>query len=73
MINLKKLRALAEAATRVEWLSTGVVVAAPDDGGMEYLVEQCYGTDSPNLDYIAAANPDVILQLLDMLEAKETK
>lgn len=67
-LDLKRLRKLAELATRGDWMSTGVVVCAPAEGGMEYLVEQCHGTDSPNLEFIASANPDVVLQLLDLLQ-----
>lgn len=72
-INLKRLRALAEAADRGEWESTGVVVCTPTEGGMKYLVEQCHGTDSPNLEYIASANPDVLLQLIDRIERLESR
>lgn len=67
ILNLRKLRKLALAATPGPWESTGVVIAAPAEGGMDYLLES-YVEDSPNLDYVAAIGPEVLLKLLDLVE-----
>lgn len=64
-MDLKKLEVLALRATPGEWMNTGVVVAVPRDGGMEYLLECCDGSaDHPNLAFVEAAQPAVVLELI---------
>jgi hypothetical protein len=68
MINLDTLEAKAIAAGgstfRGDWESTGVVIAAPDEGGMRYVLETCVGEDSPELAFVEAANPNTVLALI---------
>jgi hypothetical protein len=73
--DLDNLEARAIAAGggtfRGAWMSTGVVIAAPDIGGMRYVLETCVGEDSPELAFVEAANPNTVLALIKQLRAKE--
>lgn len=80
-MNLDHLAALAKAAgggtIKGDWESTGVVIAAPDQGGMEYLLETVAGEDHPALAgedhpalaFVEAANPNAILAMIEELRA----
>lgn len=74
MSSIAKLKELALAAGagtfRGDWESTGVVIAAPDEGGMHYLLEACHGkTDTPALAFVEAADPNMVLALCELAGA----
>ena len=77
MININELRRLAQAATPGPWVSQGRYIGTPRH--MSYIGEvrdQCGNwsdTEKSRADsaFIAAANPAVISELLDRLEAAE--
>jgi len=78
MIDINKLRRLVQAATPGPWVSHGRYIGTPRH--MSYIGEvrdQCGNwsdTEKSRSDaaYIAAANPAVINELLDRLEAAES-
>lgn len=73
LAKLKEAALAAGASTyRGDWESTGVVIAAPDLGGMEYLLEACHGkTDTPALAFVEAADPNTVLALCELADAVE--
>ena len=85
MIDINELRRLAQAATPGPWYATGKLtryVEARIDGGLIQEVAACgptkadggYGPQQEaNARLIAAANPAVISELLDRLEAAENE
>jgi hypothetical protein len=72
--NLEHLKALAIAAgagtIKGSWESTGVVIAALDQGGMEYLLETLVGENHPVLAFVEAFDPNTALKLLERLGAQ---
>jgi hypothetical protein len=64
-MNLTELEALAKlAGSRKTWLSNGYAVRVDNRGGREYWIGTCpLGV----ADYIAAANPDTILKLCELV------
>jgi len=69
----KALRSLAEAATPGPWEARGHAVGFPGTGlarGEFHVVADTY-EDPADARYIAAVSPDVVLALLDRLEAAE--
>lgn len=81
-VDLSALRKAAEAATRGTWDaqvmgSEGYRVLAPNpDSPVRRIVVAIVGhekweTDRANAEYIAAAGPEVVLELLDRLEQHE--
>lgn len=73
LTRIKELAQAAKTAAPGEWMSTGVVIASPTDGGMEYLLETCVGEDHPVLGFVAAAQPAAVLALVERLELVETR
>ena len=80
MIDLKELRGLAEKATQGKWIAYQQGNSVPShcvkSRGKEFgagLKNVC-GSISPktgNADYISAVQPDIMIELLDRLEAAE--
>ncbi|EOL9002660.1 ead/Ea22-like family protein [Cronobacter turicensis] len=75
MTDTAKLKAAALAATPGPWVETRGEVTTADyevDGGI-YLDHVCnceiIGTESPNAEFIALANPAAVLELIAALEA----
>jgi hypothetical protein len=74
--NPEHLKALAIAAGggtyKGDWKSTGVVIAASDEGGMHYLFQHVHGEiDTPALAFVEAANPNAVLALVEELRAAQ--
>ena len=71
---MKELRKLAEAATPGPWatllLANGADVRAPHASGGSCWVAETRSNDDAA--YIAAASPDVVLRLLDVVEKAKT-
>ena len=76
MSKLEELKAALEAATPGEWVSTGVVVAVPGDGGMDYLLQgRSDGVrNDPNIEFAALAHNmmPTLLEAADKLRIMET-
>lgn len=78
-IDKRALREAAEKATPGVWVEKRGEVTTEDYevGGATYLDLICeceiVGTESPNAEFIAAANPATVLALLDELEAKDNQ
>ena len=78
-INKQALREAAEKATQGPWVETcgDVTTADYEVEGVTFLDHICnceiIGTESPNAEFIAAANPATVLALLDKLEAAEKR
>lgn len=78
-INKQALREAAEKATQGPWIETcgEVTTADYEVEGITFLDHICnceiIGTESPNAEFIAAANPATVLALLDELEAKDKR
>ncbi|MCW1435513.1 ead/Ea22-like family protein [Citrobacter freundii] len=78
-LNKQALREAAEKATQGPWIETcgEVTTADYDIEGVTFLDHICnceiIGTESPNAEFIAAANPATVLALLDELEAAEKR
>ncbi|WP_275146877.1 ead/Ea22-like family protein [Citrobacter freundii] len=76
-LNKQALREAAEKATQGPWVETcgEVTTADYEVEGVTFLDHICnceiIGTESPNAEFIAAANPATVLALLDELEAKD--
>ncbi|EEA9447603.1 ead/Ea22-like family protein [Salmonella enterica subsp. enterica serovar Gatuni] len=76
-LNKQALREAAEKATQGPWVEKcgEVTTADYDVEGVTFLDHICnceiIGTESPNAEFIAAANPATVLVLLDELEAAE--
>ena len=74
MIDLKEIRAAAEAANQTKWKAYhdhGWLVVESDDGAVYVKVAKGSFALSPDAKHIATANPAAILALLDRLEAAE--
>ncbi|EKY0022244.1 ead/Ea22-like family protein [Citrobacter freundii] len=78
-LNKQALREAAEKATQGPWVETcgEVTTADYEVEGVTFLDHICnceiIGTESPNAEFIAAANPATVLALLDDLEAAEKR
>ncbi|EBN5051554.1 TPA: ead/Ea22-like family protein [Citrobacter freundii] len=78
-LNKQALREAAEKATQGPWVETcgEVTTADYEVEGVTFLDHICnceiIGTESPNAEFIAAANPATVLALLDELEAAEKR
>ncbi|EMO5717485.1 ead/Ea22-like family protein [Enterobacter bugandensis] len=78
-IDKRALREAAEKATQGPWVEKRgeVTTADYEVEGATYLDHICnceiVGTESPNAEFIAAANPATVLALLDELEAKDQR
>lgn len=78
-INKQALREAAEKATQGPWAETcgEVTTADYEIEGVTFLDHICnceiIGTESPNAEFISAANPATVLALLDELEAAEKR
>ncbi|EOC1277724.1 ead/Ea22-like family protein [Cronobacter turicensis] len=79
MTDTAKLKAAALAATPGPWVEARGEVTTADyevDGGI-YLDHICnceiIGTESPNAEFIALANPAAVLDLIAALEAKDAR
>lgn len=76
-IDKRALREAAEKATPGPWVEKRgeVTTADYEVEGATYLDHICnceiVGTESPNAEFIAAANPATVLALLDELEVKD--
>ena len=73
-IDLKAIRAAAEAANQTKWKAYhdhGWLVVESDDGAVYVKVAKGSFALSPDAKHIATANPAAILELLDRLEAAE--
>jgi hypothetical protein len=72
---LSHLRALAEKATPGPWTSCGFAIQREDGRALAevWLRNHPATQERADCDYIAAANPQVILALLDALEASEAR
>ncbi|EJJ0548874.1 hypothetical protein CDU00_10505 [Cronobacter sakazakii] len=78
-MNVAKLKAAALDATPGPWVETRGEVTTADyevEGGV-YLDHICnceiIGTESPNAEFIALANPAAVLELIAALEAAEKR
>ncbi|HHD2946972.1 TPA: ead/Ea22-like family protein [Enterobacter bugandensis] len=78
-IDKRALRESAEGATQGPWVEKRgeVTTADYEVEGATYLDHICnceiIGTESPNAEFIAAANPATVLALLDELEAAKKR
>lgn len=73
---IDRLEVLAAKATKTEWSDDGWngICAASDQLNGGYFVCTCEGPDRRNnMDYISAANPAVVLELIAMLRESESK
>jgi hypothetical protein len=70
-IKTAALAVLAAQKVPGDLISTGVVIAAPAEGGMEYLLESCVGDDHPILAFVEATQPAAVLDLINRLETAE--
>lgn len=73
MIDIEKIEAAALAATQGEWIhqpwgNEGSDVQIKDGNVYTTLAANCTGVDA---DFIAAANPSAVLELIEMLKAAE--
>ncbi|MBT2206243.1 ead/Ea22-like family protein [Enterobacteriaceae bacterium S32_ASV_15] len=78
-IDKRALREAAERATESDWIVDShegwhAVIPVADAVNGNYIIAEFQGPESKrNRDFVAAANPAIVLALLDELEAKEKR
>lgn len=70
---LEAIKAAARGATQGEWISTGIVIGVPVEGGLDYIIEATSKNHDADMLYLEAVQPQVVLALIERLERAEAR